>query len=130
MDGDFMIPSPQILVADDDDLNREVMEAFLMSENYRVHLAHDGQHTLELTQSLLPNLILLDVNMPDMTGYEVCRILRQNPPTAGIPIVIVTGYDTAQDRAEGIAAGANVFLPRPFTATRLLEVVADLLKKT
>lgn len=124
-----MTPSPQILVADDDDLNREVMEAFLISENYRVHLAHDGQHTLKLTQSILPDLILLDVNMPDMTGYEVCRVLRQNPSTVGIPIVIVTGYNTAQDRAEGMAAGANVFLPRPFTATRLLEVVADLLKK-
>ena len=124
-----MTPSPQILVADDDDLNREVMEAFLISENYRVHLAHDGQHTLKLTQSNLPDLILLDVNMPDMTGYEVCRVLRQNPSTVGIPIVIVTGYNTAQDRAESMAAGANVFLPRPFTATRLLEVVADLLKK-
>lgn len=124
-----MTPSPQILVADDDDLNREVMEAFLISENYRVHLAHDGQHTLKLTQSILPDLILLDVNMPDMTGYEVCRVLRQNPSTVGIPIVIVTGYNTAQDRAESMAAGANVFLPRPFTATRLLEVVADLLKK-
>lgn len=121
--------APQILVADDDDLNREVMEAFLMSENYRVHLAHDGKHTLHLTESLHPDLILLDVNMPDMTGYEVCRVLRQNPSTAKIPIVIVTGYDTPQDRATGLAAGANVFLPRPFTATRLLEVVADLLKK-
>ena len=120
---------PQILVADDDDLNREVMEAFLMSENYRVHLAHDGKHTLHLTESLHPDLILLDVNMPDMTGYEVCRVLRQNPATANIPVVIVTGYDTAQDRAQGLAAGANVFLPRPFTAARLLEVVADLLKK-
>src|SRR6187549_135350 len=107
---------PQILVADDDDLNREVMEAFLMSENYRVHLAHDGKHTLHLTESLHPDLILLDVNMPDMTGYEVCRILRQNPATANIPIIIVTGYDTAQDRATGMAAGANVFLPRPFSA--------------
>lgn len=121
--------APQILVADDDDLNREVMEAFLMSENYRVHLAHDGKHTLHLTETLHPDLILLDVNMPDMTGYEVCRLLRQNPLTAKIPIVIVTGYDTPQDRATGLAAGANVFLPRPFTATRLLEVVADLLKK-
>jgi CheY-like chemotaxis protein len=125
-----MTLSPQILVADDDDLNREVMEAFLMSENYRVHLAHDGQHTLHLTESLLPDLILLDVNMPDMTGYEVCRILRQNPTTANIPVIMVTGYDTAQDRAAGMAAGANVFLPRPFSATHLLEVVADLLRKS
>jgi len=118
-----------ILVADDDDLNREVMVAFLSSENYRVSLAHDGRHTIELSASLHPDLILLDVNMPDMIGYEVCRYLRQQPDTAAIPIVIVTGYDTVQDRETGLAAGANVFLPRPFTASHLLRLVADLLKK-
>jgi CheY-like chemotaxis protein len=123
-----MLPA-QILVADDDDLNREVMEAFLMSENYRVLFAHDGQQTLTLSDSLKPDLILLDVNMPDMTGYEVCRILRQRPNTANTPIIMVTGYDTAQDRATGLAAGANVFLPRPFSPGHLLQLVADLLKK-
>lgn len=121
---------PHILVADDDDLNREVMEAFLSSENYRVSLAHDGRQTIEFSASLNPDLILLDVNMPDMTGYDVCRYLRQQPNTATTPIVIVTGYDTAQDRETGLAAGANVFLPRPFTAQRLLQLVADLLKKS
>jgi CheY-like chemotaxis protein len=123
-----MLP-PQILVADDDDLNREVMEAFLMSENYRVQFAHDGQQTLSVCDSLKPDLILLDVNMPDMTGYEVCRILRQRPNTVSTPIILVTGYDTAQDRATGMAAGANAFLPRPFSPAHLLQVVADLLKK-
>lgn len=121
--------APQILVADDDDLNREVMEAFLTTENYRVQLAHDGQQTLSLCEASPPDLVLLDVNMPDMTGYEVCRALRQRPETAKTPIIIVTGYDTAQDRETGMAAGADAFLPRPFSATYLLQLVSDLLKK-
>jgi CheY-like chemotaxis protein len=124
----MMLP-PQILVADDDDLNREVMEAFLMAENYRVQLAHDGQQTLTMSESLSLDLILLDVNMPDMSGYDVCRTLRQRPNTATTPIIIVTGYDTAQDRAMGLAAGANAFLPRPFGAQQLLDLVASLIRK-
>lgn len=116
----------RILVVDDDAMNREVMEAFLRSENYDVKLAYDGKHGISLATEWQPNLIILDVRMPDMTGYEVCEKLKSQSETAHIPIMIVSGFDAKEDRLRGQEVGASDFITRPFDADDLLKRVSHL----
>jgi two-component system cell cycle response regulator len=123
------VSNPQqkrILVIDDDAMNREVMEAFLQAEKYSVNLAYDGQQGISKATEWLPNLIILDIRMPDMTGFEVCEKLKQESKTAHIPIMIVSGFDAQEDHDRGIAVGAAGFLTRPFDADDLLDLVKNL----
>jgi CheY-like chemotaxis protein len=117
-----------ILVVDDDALNREIMEAFLAAEDYDVVFANNGATALQKAATLKPHLIILDVKMPDMTGYEVCKHLRRQAATRLIPIIIVTGFDTQLDQERAGQVGANAFLPRPFRGDELLAQVAQLLR--
>jgi CheY-like chemotaxis protein len=121
--------SATILVVDDDEMNREIMEAFLSLDHYRVVTANTGTRALEACAEEIPNLILLDVNMPDMTGYEICQALRAEPATQNIPIIIVTGYSSKEDREAAFRAGANDFISRPFDAGQLLEHIRTLIQK-
>ena len=114
-----------ILVADDDAMNREIMEAFLSSENYDVALANNGKTALQKAASIQPDLIILDVKMPDMTGYDVCQQIRQQQDT---PIMIVTGFDAKSDRDRALQVGASAFFPRPFKGDDLLVRVKQLLR--
>ena len=104
----------QILVIDDDARNREVMEAFLSSEDYTILLAHNGETGIQLATQALPDAIILDVRMPDMSGYDVCEYLKKQTATQTIPIMIVTGFDSKKDIEQGQAVGADQFLSRPF----------------
>jgi CheY-like chemotaxis protein len=115
--------SKLILVIDDDAMNREVMEAFLQAEDYRVNVASDGAGGLEKAFDQPPDLILLDVRMPDKTGYEVCRELKADPRTADVPVIIVTGFSGEEERERGRAAGTDGFLTRPFSIDDFLEEV-------
>lgn len=119
--------TPTILVIDDDAMNREVMEAFLASENYGVLLANNGRRGLETAHTNQPDLIILDLKMPDMDGFTVCEQLKSSPDTHHIPVLIVTGFDSPKDQANIMAAGADGFLPRPFKGMDLLDTVSVLL---
>lgn len=116
-----------ILVADDDAMNREIMEAFLAAENYQVHLANNGGTALRMAALLKPDLLILDVLLPDMSGYEVCRTLKSDSATTDVPILIVTGFDEPEDRQAAKSAGADDFLARPFEPEELLTHVRALL---
>ena len=118
-----------ILVADDDAMNREIMEAFLSAENYEVALANNGTSALQKASAIQPDLIILDVKMPDMTGYEVCKQLRNDTNTRDIAIMMVTGFDAKEDREQALRAGANVFFPRPFEGEALITQVGKLLQE-
>ncbi len=113
----------QILVIDDDAMNREVMEAFLSSEDYTILLAHNGETGIQLATQALPDAIILDVRMPDMSGYDVCEYLKKQTATQTIPIMIVTGFDSKKDIEQGQAVGADQFLSRPFDGDDLLQRV-------
>jgi len=112
-----------ILIIDDDDMNREIIEAFLGLAGYQVAQARDGQQGLELSVQLRPDLILLDIRLPDLSGYEVCRRLKSQALTQAIPVLLVSGYPE-EDVDEAVqASGADGFLGRPFDSARLLESV-------
>lgn len=117
-----------ILVVDDDAMNREVMEAFLEIEGYEVILASNGAQGLNKFRENPPDLIILDVRLPDMLGYDVCKQIKATHPH--IPIMIVTGFEADDERENGIAAGADAFLSRPFGGDILIEYVNKLLQAT
>jgi len=112
-----------ILVVDDDAMNREVMEALLETEGYQVLTARNGKIALQIASDKHPNLILLDVRMPDISGYDVCKKLKSDATTADITIIIISGLDGPEERRRSKEAGADMFMPRPFGGETFLEEI-------
>jgi len=108
-----------VLIVDDNAASRDTLEAILASENYNLQMAEDGLQALEKADALHPDLILLDVMMPGMDGFEVCRRLRSSPVLAEIPIILLTALDDTASRLEGIEAGADDFISKPFDRQEL-----------
>jgi putative two-component system response regulator len=105
---------PVILAVDDESTNLQLLRQILQ-ENYSLLFAKDGPRALELAAKEQPDLILLDVMMPDMTGYEVCRRLKADPHTAAIPVIFVTALTDSTDEVDGFEAGAVDFISKPIT---------------
>lgn len=118
---------PTILIAEDEPNVVELVRVTLEDQRVRVVAAADGASALALAARLQPALVLLDVGLPDMSGLEVCRRLRQDPDTAGSKVVMLTAAAQQQDVARGLAAGATVYLTKPFSPVRLLSLVEELL---
>jgi len=114
---------PLILVADDDPDASHLFERYLIHDGLRVALAKDGSEVLELARKTSPDLVLLDVDMPAMDGYDACAELQRTPETSLIPVVFVTGRGAPQDKAHAFAVGAADYLVKPVTREMLLETV-------
>ncbi len=117
-----------VLVVDDEGLNRKLVQELLVSRGYRVELASNGEEALEKVRALRPDLILLDVMMPRLTGLQACQMLKQDEQTRLIPIVLLTSLSSLEDRVAGIEAGADDFLNKPFNAVELLARVRSLVR--
>ena len=118
--------SARILVVDDIPANVKLLEARLTAEYFDVITASSGAEALEICSQADCDIVLLDVMMPDMDGFEVCRRLKANPRTHFIPVVMVTALDQPADRVRGLEAGADDFLTKPVSDVVLIARVRSL----
>ncbi len=121
-------PQRRVLVVDDQEANIMLVEATLAPQGYQIISASDGQEALALVAADAPDLILLDVMMPGMDGYQVCERLKENERTRLIPIIMLTSLSDLEDKIRGIEAGADDFLSKPFHQAELSARVRSLLK--
>ncbi len=112
--------SPSVLVVDDSDLLRNILREELEAEGYRVSVAGDGEKALCLARDILPDVILLDIILPDMDGYEVCRELKSDAFTSQIPVLILSSRNELKDKLAGFEAGADDYLTKPFFTKELM----------
>lgn len=108
-----------VLVIDDDPNVRDILSDLLKRERCVVHTAESGLSGIAAARAELPDLILLDVMMPDLDGFSVCRMLRDDPLTAEVPIIMITALDDRLSRLEGVKAGADEFLSKPVELSEL-----------
>jgi two-component system cell cycle response regulator len=120
--------SARVLVVDDILPNVKLLEAKLTSEYYDVLTATNGKEALEKVAAQSPDLVLLDVMMPGMDGFEVCTRIKQNPALAHIPVVMVTALTDAEDKVRGLESGADDFLSKPINDTALMARVRSLVR--
>lgn len=117
----------QTLVVDDDPANRELLTEFLLEGGLSVVSAHDGEVGLKEFERLRPDLVILDVQMPGLDGFELCRRIKSSPETRLIPVLLVTALSAVEDRIKGIDAGADDFLTKPVERSQLLARTRSLL---
>jgi two-component system alkaline phosphatase synthesis response regulator PhoP len=119
---------PVILVVDDNVPNLELIQAYLEDVDCQVVPAHDGIEALDLVARRKPDLILLDIMMPKMSGFEVCRRLKRDPETSDIPVIMVTALNEFGDIERGIDSGTDDFVSKPVNKLELLTRVRTMLK--
>jgi len=118
---------PKILVVDDEPFNLEIMQEIL-EEDHEVAYAKSGQECMDKVMEVMPDVVLLDVNMPGMSGYEVCQKLKENPRTTNIPVTFVSALDTLAERLAGYEVGGDDYICKPFEAGELLSKVGIAVK--
>lgn len=112
-------PNARILIAEDNPQGVELLEAFLSDMPYEVRSARDGEATLQLVHDWQPDLLLLDIMMPKLSGFEVCKRLRQDRATHDLPIIMVTALDQPSDVERAVEVGTSDFLTKPVHKTEL-----------
>ena len=119
----FIESNAKILVVDDDPGITEIVDAFLSTAGYEVRVENSANGGIECAQEWGPEVILLDIMMPNMDGYDVCATLKNDSRTADIPVVFLTGKDASEDKGRSFKVGGNLFVKKPFSCERLLDIV-------
>jgi CheY-like chemotaxis protein len=115
-----------ILLVEDNELNRDMLSRRLERKGYEIIIATDGKHGVHLAESALPDLILMDMSLPVMDGWEATRLLKQNPLTRQIPIVGLSAHAMAGDREKALNAGCDDYETKPVDLTRLITKIDGL----
>jgi two-component system alkaline phosphatase synthesis response regulator PhoP len=123
-------PAARVLIADDNPQGVELLEAYLSETGYEIQTALDGEETLRKLTDWPPDLILLDVMMPKISGFEVCKRLRANPQTKHIPVLMITALDQPSDVDRAVEVGTNDFLTKPINKTELLLRIRSALESS
>lgn len=123
-------PKAKILVIDDEPQVTEIIEAFLTNAGHEVIVENDAGQGLNKAKSIKPDIILLDIMMPDIDGYDICNELKHFPGTSEIPVVFLTGKDRGEDMGRSFKAGGDMFIKKPFSCERLLEIINIILSSS
>jgi len=118
---------PRILLVEDNEMNRDMLSRRLQRKGYSVLIAHDGEQGLAKAYSEMPDLILMDISLPFIDGYEVTRRLKANPRTRHIPVIALTAHALLTDRYKALKAGCNDYDTKPVDFGRLTEKIETLL---
>ena len=113
-------PAPRVVVVEDDQASADVLQRRLQANGMVVSVAHDGRRGIELVEELLPDLVLLDVMLPDTDGYDVCLRIKSNGATAAIPVIFLSARGEVVDKVRGLSCGAADYVTKPFQAAELL----------
>jgi two-component system cell cycle response regulator DivK len=119
------IMNKRILVVEDHEDNRRILRDLLTSRGYDLVEAEDGEQALTLAEDRRPDLILMDVHIPLLDGYEVTRRLKANPVLRTIPIIVITSYALSGDESRARAAGCNAYVSKPYSARKLLAKIQE-----
>jgi two-component system, OmpR family, response regulator MprA len=122
-------PTQRVLVVDDEMAITNVIRLGMEHARFLVSCASEGYQALDMAQRLKPDLVILDVMLPDLDGFEVCRRLRENQATSNIPILMLTAKDDVKDRVQGLNIGADDYLTKPFNLAELVARVRALLRR-
>ena len=117
--------SKRILAVDDQEDNRRILRDLLTSAGYEVIEAVTGEEAVTTAESQRPDLILMDIQLPGIDGYEATRRIKANPALRGIPLIVVTSYALSGDEAKAMAAGADAYVSKPFSPRALLKKVKE-----
>jgi CheY-like chemotaxis protein/RNA polymerase subunit RPABC4/transcription elongation factor Spt4 len=120
----------RIVAADDEAHIRDMVKLLLEKKGYYVISAIDGQDALEKIHAELPDLIVLDVNMPKRDGFSTCKAIRSSVETMFIPVIMLTGQDSVEEKLEGLSSGADDYITKPFNAEELLARIDTVLRRT
>jgi DNA-binding response OmpR family regulator len=121
---------PRILIVDDEPNIVLALELLMKREGYEIRTVGDGEKAVELAGTFRPDLILLDVMMPRMDGYEVCQHIRSDPSLKGISILMLTAKGREVEREKGLALGADLYITKPFSTREVVRKVKELLAST
>ena len=119
----------KILIVEDDPMHMRLLEMTLRAQNYTLLKATDGEEALDIAARERPDLILMDIRLPKMSGFEVAKKLRENPALSHIPIIAITAHAMSGDRDKIIASGCDTYLTKPVDTRQLPGVIAEMLLK-
>ena len=117
------IPGTRVLVIDDEPEITDIVEAFLTEAGYSVSSENQPTNAVAKVKEFQPNVILLDIMMPGLDGYDICQQIKELPDMAHVPIIFLTGKDRADDMGRSFKVGGDMFIKKPFSCERLLEIV-------
>jgi DNA-binding NarL/FixJ family response regulator len=123
------MPGQQLVLVDDEPGLREALQAYLEDSGFTVHTATNGQEGWELVQRLSPDLVISDIMMPQVDGYQLLKQLRSDERLQGLPVVFLTARGMTSDRIQGYDAGCDAYLPKPFDPDELVAIVKNLLTR-
>ncbi len=121
--GQIAMKNHKILVVDDEPEITDIVKAFLTNAGYQVEVENSPVNAVEAVKSFKPDLILLDIMMPFMDGYEVCSAIKSNSDFSSVPVLFLTGKDAGDDDGRSFESGGDLFIKKPFSCERLLEMV-------
>lgn len=117
------IQTAKVLVVDDEPEITDIVETFLAEAGYTVTVENHSRQAISRAKEFKPDVVILDIMMPDIDGYAICQEIKQDPALASVPIIFLTGKDRNDDMGRSFKAGGDMFIKKPFSCERLLEIV-------